>query len=107
MYAPLIQALSDTFALRNPNARIEVHAMPARMAIEEMLRADAGDAKRRDTTATVAAVIGRRMLADEVQASSGGVNPISTFVLGHDGLVVAVNASSAMKSTSLERLRRA
>jgi hypothetical protein len=107
MYAPLIEALRDTFALRSPNARIEIHAVPARTAIEEMLRADAGMTQRRDTSATVAAVIGRRMLADEERAITEAGEQLGTYVIGYDGLVAAVATGSPMRQTTLERLRNA
>lgn len=105
MYAPLIETLRDTFALRSPNVRIEIHPMPARAAIEELLRAETRSSERSDTSATVAAIIGRRLLADEVQAMSSSDMPLSTHVIGHDGLVVAVARGSAMQSTTVEHLR--
>lgn len=107
MYAPLISALRDTFALRSPNARIEIHAVPARVAIEEMLRADVGTQVRRDTTATVAAVIGRRLIADEEVAARQTGDELNTYVIAYDGLVAAVAVDSPMRQTTLERLRNA
>jgi hypothetical protein len=107
MYAPLVESLRDTFALLSPNARIEVHAVPARMAIEELLRADATIAERRDTTASVAVVIGRKLLADEESAARATGKELGTYVIGYDGLVAAVATGSPMRQTTLERLRNA
>src|SRR5688500_5550619 len=79
MYAPLIDALKDTFALRSPNARIEVHAVPARMAVEELLRAEIGTTVRLDTTATVAVVIGRHLIDDERKAIEDANVVLNTY----------------------------
>lgn len=106
-YAPLISALKDTFALRSPNAKIEVHAVPARMAVEELLRAESGMNVRKDTTATVAVVIGRHLIADEISAIEQANVALNTYVLAYDGLVAAVSHTSSMMSTTLERLRAA
>jgi hypothetical protein len=107
MYAPLISALRDTFQLRSPNAKIEIRVVPARGAIEGMLRDEVGMANRTDTTASVAAVIGRRLLDDEQRAVSQSGVELNTFVIGYDGLVAAVASGSPMRRTTLERLRNA
>lgn len=105
MYAPLVRALADTFALRSPNAKIEVHSVPARMAVEELLRADVGPAARRDTTASIAIVIGRRLLKDEQQAIDDARVQLNSYVIAHDGLVFVVPIASAIEATTMERLR--
>jgi hypothetical protein len=107
IYAPLITALRDTYMLRFPNVDIELHAVPARMAIEGLLNEEIAATSRSDTSATIAAVIGRRLLDDEQKALAGGDVEVNTYVIGYDGLVAAVPIGSPLQSTTLERLRNA
>jgi hypothetical protein len=106
MYAPLISVLKDSFELRNPNAHIELHVVPARRAVEELVGAESFTKRKSDTNATIAAIIGRRLLDDEQRAASGDVE-LYTYVLGYDGLVAAVASGSPLRQTTRERLANA
>lgn len=103
-YAPLIKPLVDTFMVRSPNAKIEIHTVSARSAMQNLL--DLRGAPESDTSATVATVIGRKLLPDEQSVLTQAKLDIKEYVIGYDGLAVAVPASSPLQQTTVERLKR-
>ncbi len=106
-YAPMIRALADTFSRRSPNAIIDVRAVPARTAVQNLLTADIQDTSGADTAAVTAVVIGRKLLADERDAAKRISFEMKEYMLGYDGIAVVVPSSSSLNSTRLEHLRRA
>jgi ABC-type phosphate transport system substrate-binding protein len=106
MYAPLIRALADTFMLRSPNAKIEVRTAPARMALQGLLDMQAKKSPE-DTAASVAAVLGRKLLPDEREVITAAELNTKEYVLGYDGIAVAVPVGSPLKTTTFEQLRAA
>jgi ABC-type phosphate transport system substrate-binding protein len=106
MYAPLIRALADTFMLRSPNAKIEIREAPARMALQGLLDMQARSTGT-DTSASVAAVLGRRLLGDEQQVITEAELNTKEYVIGYDGLVLAVPVASPLQSTTMEQMRAA
>jgi DNA-binding transcriptional LysR family regulator len=107
MYAPLIKALADTFMVRSPNAKIEIRSVPARMAVQGLLDMQARKIPITDTTASVAAIIGRKLLPDEHDLITAAELNEKEYVIGYDGIAAVVPLSSSLKETTLERLRQA
>jgi DNA-binding transcriptional LysR family regulator len=107
VYVPLLDSLSKQFIARSPNARIDIVAINARKAVEEMIRAAADTALLKDTTASVAIVIGRPLLADELAAVNELGTTLNTYVIGHDGIAAIVAPESQLRRTTVERLRNA
>ena len=107
IYAPLIRSLADTFMLRSPNAKVEIRAVPARMAVQALLDEVGRDTSGADTATTYAIVVGRKLLTDEQDAMVKGGLDVKEYILAWDGLAVVVPTSSTLRQSSLENLRRA
>ncbi len=101
-YAPLVASLIDTFKVRSPNARIDVRVVSARAGMQGLL--DFRGAPTSDTSSAYAALIGRRLLPDERDVIAKAGLDLKEYVIAHDGLAVAVAASSPMQTTTVERL---
>jgi len=107
IYAPLFRTLADSFMVRSPNATIDVRVAPARMSVQELFDAAARDTARTDTSTTTAAILGRKLLPDELEAiRSAGYNS-KEYILAYDGLAVVVPVSSPLRSSTVEQLRNA
>ncbi len=108
-YAPLIRPLVDSFQLRTPSTSIELREIEARAGVQEFLNAFITDTTRSDTSASVALIIGRRLLDDEREAIvSRGLEPrLHELTIGYDGIAVAVAESSSLKETTVARLTEA
>ena len=97
-YAPLFRTLADSFMARTPNAKIEIQAMSPRMAVQYLLD------HYNDTTASFAAIVGRRFLPDESAAiAKAGLQP-RHYSIAYDGLAVVVPTDSPLKQTTREAL---
>ena len=105
-YAPLVRALADTFLTRT-NASIEVRAVNPRQALQEMIDSYLADTLRSDTATSVVAIIGRRLLPDEQKVIVGGGLEPKEYIIGYDGLAVAVPVGSPLQETTVERLTAA
>ncbi|MCC7437433.1 MAG: substrate-binding domain-containing protein [Armatimonadetes bacterium] len=100
-YAPLFRALADSFMTRTPNAKVEIQAMNPRMAVQYLLD------HYNDTTASFAAILGRRFLPDESAAmAKAGLQP-RQYSIAYDGLAVVVPTASPLKQTTREYLAAA
>lgn len=103
-YAPIIRPLVDTFMVKSPNAKIEIRVLSARQSMQNLL--DYRDAPASDTAATIAAVLGRKLLPDEQDVLGRAKLEIKEYVIGYDGLAVAVPASSPYNESTVDRLKR-
>ncbi|HVZ38276.1 MAG TPA: substrate-binding domain-containing protein [Candidatus Kapabacteria bacterium] len=107
LYFPLVKTMSDTFMIRNPNAKVELRPMPARMAVQQLFDQFARDTARTDTSAAYAIVIGRPLLADEQEAIARTHIESKEYLIAYDALAVAVSASSPLTKGTREGLKRA
>jgi ABC-type phosphate transport system substrate-binding protein len=107
MYGPLFTALADSFMAITPNSRIEVRTAPARMAVEQLLNVHIQNARGSDTLPSVAAILGRRMLPDELEAIDKARLELHEFLIGYDGIALLVPTASPLLSTDLQWARRA
>lgn len=105
MYVPLVSALADSFMVLSPNAKIDIQPAPARMAVEQLINTQIANARGSDTTASVAAILGRRLIADEVAAIDKSRLELREYLIGHDGLAFVVPGDSPLRSTDLSWLR--
>lgn len=108
-YAPLIRPLVDSFQLRTPSTSIELREIEARAGVQEFLNAFITDTTRADTSASVALIIGRRLLNDEREAivSRGLESRLHELTIGYDGIAVAVAEDSPLRETTVARLKEA
>jgi len=97
-YAPLFRVLADSFMARTPNAKVEIQAMNPRMAVQYLLD------HYNDTTASFAAILGRRFLPDEAEAMAKANIKPREYSIAYDGLAVVVPAASGLKQTTREYL---
>lgn len=97
-YAPLFRVLADSFMARTPNAKVEIQAMNPRMAVQYLLD------HYNDTTASFAAILGRRFLPDESAAMAKANLRPREYVIAYDGLAVVVPTASSLKQTTREYL---
>lgn len=100
-YAPLFRTLADSFMARTPNAKVEIQAMSPRMAVQYLLD------HYNDTTASFAAILGRRFLPDESAAIAKATLRPREYAIAYDGLAVVVPAASPLKQTTREYLTAA
>ncbi len=107
MYAPLIQEMADTFMVRSPNAKVEIHPLSARAAVEELINRQVRSAPIADTTATVASILGRGLLADERNASTQGELNLQEYEIGYDAIALVVAQENPLRETTLGRLQTA
>ena len=105
MYLPLVSALADSFMVISPNAKIEIRPAPARMAVEQLINTQIANARGTDTTASVAAILGRRLIADERDAIDKSRLELREYLIGHDGLAFIVPTPSPLRSTDLSWMR--
>lgn len=105
LYAPIMRTLADSFMTKSPNAKIEVHVVPARTVIQELFNAAARDTALSDTGTTTAGIVGRMLLPDEQEAArTAGYDP-KEYILAYDGLAVVVPVSSPLRQSTVERVR--
>lgn len=100
-YAPLFRTLADSFMARTPNAKVEIQVMSPRMAVQYLLD------HYNDTTASFAAILGRRFLPDESAAIAKATLQPREYAIAYDGLAVVVPAASPLKQTTREYLTAA
>ena len=107
MYGPLFTALADSFMALTPNSRIEIRTAPARMAVEQLLNTHIQNARGSDTLPSVAAILARPMLPDELEAIDKARLERHEFLIGYDGLALIVPNASPLLSTDLQWMRHA
>jgi hypothetical protein len=107
LYGAEIRALADTFMLRSPNAKIEIRTAPARMALQGLLDMETRRGPVSDTSASVSAIIGRKLLPDEQKVITNGELNTKEYVIGYDGIALVAPASMSLSATTREQLIRA
>lgn len=107
IYAPLVQALADTFMVKSPNAKVELRPAPARLAMQAFLNAQVIDSTSPDTNASVVLILGRELLPDERKVITDAGYDSKEYVIGYDGIAIVVPTASPIRQTTLERLRAA
>lgn len=105
MYVPLVSALADSFMVMSPNAKIEIRPAPARMAVEQLINTHIVNARGTDTTASVGAILGRRLIADEREVIDGTRLELREYLIAHDGLAFIVPVDSPLRSSDLSWMR--
>lgn len=107
LYAPLFQALTDTFMLRSPNAKVEIRPVAARNAVQALLDAWGRDTSRADTSVVYAIIIGRTLLPDELDLITKGGIDSKEYLLARDGVALVVPNGSPLNKGTREGLQRA
>ena len=77
------------------------------MALQGLIDSYLSDTLRSDTSIVAAAIIGRRLLGDENEAITKGGLDVKEYVIGYDGLAVAVPVGMSIEQTTRERLQAA
>ena len=107
LYVPIIKSLVDSFKVKVPKTDITIVRMNCREALDKLFQDQVNISTSLDTSASVAAIVGRDLILDERNALAKNGIAIKEYPIANDGLALVAAKNSKLEKTNKENLIKA